>query len=229
MSTTAIVLAAGESRRMQGMGDKVLLPLAGIPMVAHSLLTMEHEARIGRIVLVTAERLLAELTSLVKEYGISKVVAIVPGGATRQASVWSGISALPSSTTLAAIHDAARPCLEQSNLQQVIADAGRHGASILAVPVKDTIKLVQNQRVADTPDRSLLWSAQTPQVFRRELLTAGHQAAQKDGVDATDDAALVARLGHTVYVTRGDYANIKVTTPEDMIIAEAYLARRRRS
>lgn len=228
MSTTAIVLAAGESRRMHGMGDKVLLPLAGLPVVVHSLLTLQQENLVQHIVLVTAERLAARMGSLVHEHAISKVAAIVPGGSTRQESVWLGLGALPHSTTSVIVHDAARPCLDERDLRQVMADALRHGASILAVPVKDTIKIVSDHYVADTPERSTLWAAQTPQVFERHLLVSGHLAALKQDVDATDDAALVSRLGHKVHVTLGSYSNIKITTPDDMIIAETYLDRRRK-
>lgn len=220
---TCIVVAAGRSRRMGKQIDKITVPLAGHPLVVHSLAVLSSLTAVENIVVVTAERSLATLRALVDKYGLCKVRAIVAGGETRQQSVACGLAAIDWPADLVAVHDGARPCLSRREAEAVVADGMAYGAAILAIPVQDTIKVVETGVVQSTLQRSQLWAAQTPQVFRRSWLEEAHQRAAARRLAATDDAALVAELGYAVHVTPGSAANIKVTTPEDLLMAAAFL------
>lgn len=159
--------------------------------------------------------------------GFRKVVAIVPGGKERQNSVMNGLNAirpLASDDDVILIHDGVRPFVTDEMLRQSIATARERDGALVAVPVKDTIKVVRDGAVVDTPDRQTLWQAQTPQSFRFGIIHSAHLAAEAEGFIGTDDASLVERTGGRVGVVTGDYRNIKITTPEDMIMAEAFLA-----
>ncbi len=223
---TALIVAAGQSRRMGESGDKVFLPILGRPLIAHSLAPFSRSSVVDEIVIVTAEESIPKLQQLVLTYQIDKVAAIVAGGDSRQQSVARGLASLSPACQLVAIHDGARPCLGDEQLRVVLELARTRGAAILAVPVKDTIKRVQSGLEVATPDRSELFLAQTPQVFRRQWIEDAHRQAEELGLSATDDAALVTAWGEAVAVACGDYTNIKVTTPEDLLLAELFLARR---
>jgi len=215
----AIIVAAGRSTRMNGT-DKMFAPVLGRPLLAHTMAVFEHCRAVGHIALVVAEESLEQARSLVREEGWRKLSIICPGGARRQDSVKRGLQGLPPCEWVV-VHDGARPCVESRTIEQGLEAARRAGAAIAAVPVTDTVKRVDaEQRVTETLDRSVLWAAQTPQVFRRDLLTRAH--IEVDG-EATDDAALVERLGHAVVVYMGSYRNIKVTTAADLVLAAAYL------
>lgn len=223
---TAMLVAAGQSRRMAGLGDKVLLPLCGRPLILHTLRPFCESPLIDAIVVVTSAALQAELERLLDQPGYRKVSAIVQGGATRQESVRQGLCALPDDTALVAIHDGARPCLDDGTLREVVLKATAGGAAIAAVPVTDTIKLVRRGLAVDTPDRSQLWAAQTPQVFRCDWLQEAYAQAERRGLSATDDSALLTAMGRHVQVVPGSPENIKVTTPVDLLLAEQILSRR---
>ena len=220
--TGAVIVAAGESRRMEGV-DKLFLPILGAPLLSYTLAAFEAVSWIQSIVLVLSSANLERGRSLVREHGFSKVKEICPGGERRQDSVRRGLEHLAPYPWVV-IHDGARPCIEPQLIERGLEEAVRWGSAVAAVPVKDTIKVVGGQgEVKKTLDRQGLWAVQTPQVFSWEVLRQAHQ--QQD-VTVTDDAAQVELLGHPVHVYFGSYANIKVTTREDGLVAETLLRRR---
>jgi len=218
-----IIVAAGRSERMGGM-DKVFAPLAGRPLLAWTLAAFKKSDAIDGIVVVASPESMSRMRGFVAEWRFDKVTAVVAGGATRQLSVRAGIEAA-ADAAIVAIHDGARPLVTPELIARGVALARETGAALCAVPARDTVKDVEGDPpvVAATPDRARAWLAQTPQVFDRQLLLDAHARAE---ADATDDSALVEATGHRVRVYEGDYANIKITTPEDLIVAEALLRAR---
>ena len=219
----AVIVAAGQSARMEGV-DKIFAPLLGIPLLARTLDAFEAAPQIEAIVLVLSEANLERGNALVKEHRFTKVCAICAGGPRRQDSVWNGLQRTPALPWVA-VHDGARPCVTSEVITRGLQEAARYGSAVAAVPVKDTIKVVGGDgKVQETPERSKLWAVQTPQIFPRSLLLEACQRYRDAAV--TDDASLMERAGHTVHVYMGSYANIKVTTSEDMAMAEAILRQR---
>ena len=215
----AVIVAAGRSTRMGGV-DKTFAPILGRPLVAHTLDRFESSSLIDQIVLVLAEDSLEQGRKLVEERDYEKVAHVCAGGQRRQDSVRNGLELL-SPCDWVMVHDGARPCLDDAMLQRGLDAAATCGSAVAGVPVKDTIKLITpDQMVKDTPDRSQLWAAQTPQIFRYGLLLEAHQTCTQD---VTDDAAMVESLGHPVKMFLGSYENIKVTTTDDLVIAETFL------
>lgn len=222
-SVYALVAAAGRSTRMGDGVNKQLLDLAGRPVVVHALQAVQA-VPVDGIVLVVTPGQEAGFHSVLDKFGWTGRVKIVPGGASRCDSVMCGLAALPAGVELVVVHDGARPLARPERIREVIRQARRWGAATLAVPVKDTIKIAGEQDlVRETLPRDKLWQVQTPQVFSFELLMEAHRAAARDGFSGTDDASLVERLGHPVKLVSGDYANIKITTPEDIALAEALM------
>lgn len=218
-SVAAVIVAAGRSSRMGGV-DKTFAPLLGAPLIAHTVERFEAHPLVGEIALALAAESVERGRELAKSRGWRKVTQVCPGGARRQDSVYNGLAAL-SPCDLVMVHDGARPCLDVATLERGIRAAAEHGAAVAGTPVKDTIKRVSPDLVVeDTPERARLWAAQTPQVFRYELLLEAHRRC--DG-DYTDDAAMVESLGHPVRMFEGTYENIKVTTAGDLVVAEAFL------
>lgn len=217
----AIIVAAGESRRMGGV-DKIFTPLLGVPLILHSLRVFNASPLVDYIVLVVSSARVDEARRLVEERGLLKVRAVCAGGARRQDSVRAGLDALPPCAWVL-VHDGARCCISPSLIEAGLEAVRESGAAIAAVPVKDTVKAVAEQRVQSTLDRSALWAVQTPQVFRAELILDAHRRCQET---VTDDAAMVERLGVPVRVFMGAYDNLKVTTPDDLLLAEAILRAR---
>jgi 2-C-methyl-D-erythritol 4-phosphate cytidylyltransferase len=169
-------------------------------------------------------------TGMLPPWNLKKLAGIVPGGSERQDSVRAGIEALDRETELVVIHDAVRPFITVGLIENCIRAAAEEGAATVGVPAKDTVKEVAaDGRVLRTCDRNLLWLTQTPQAFRRDIIENAHRAAVRDGYRGTDDTSLVERLGVAVRMIRGDYGNIKITTPEDLLIAEALLAASRQA
>ncbi|MBI2166489.1 MAG: 2-C-methyl-D-erythritol 4-phosphate cytidylyltransferase [Chloroflexi bacterium] len=206
-----------------GGTDKVFAPLIGSPLILHTLRPFCESPSVHFIVLLLGQHNLEKGKQLVRERGLTKVVAVTLGGQRRQDTVRLGLDALPSCRWVL-VHDGARPCLDPSLIDQALAAAQDTGAAAAGVPVKDTIKLVDpSLHVLETPPREALWAIQTPQAFRREVLEEAHRRIQKD---ATDDASMVEQLGYRVKVFTGSYTNLKVTTPEDLWLAEAILRRR---
>ncbi len=223
MSVGAIVLAAGSSRRMGG-GDKLLAPLLGRPVLGWTLRAFERCDAVDQLVVVTSAANRAEIADLCT--GIQKLRALVLGGRERQDSVANGLAAL-ANVEIVAIHDGARPLITSEAIARGVDLARECGAAIAGGPVADTIKLVdEEERIASTPDRSRLRAAATPQIFRRELLLQAHAAARRDGVLATDDAALVEQIGVPVIVYDSGAPNPKITTPDDLTVAAALLSAR---
>lgn len=227
----AIILAAGRGTRMNQTINKMYLPLKGKPIIAHTLEAFYSLDIVQGITLVVSpgeEELMRE--KVLDIYPPKKPIKLVQGGAERQHSVYNGLKELPSDTQLVAIHDGARPLITPQVIERSFEVAKRWGAAVAGMPVKDTIKVVDsNDRVKDTPDRSYLWLVQTPQTFRYSLIMEAHKRAIEDNFLATDDSALVERLGKEVYMIEGGYENLKVTTPEDIAIAEEILTTRERN
>ena len=220
-----IVAAAGSSHRMGGE-DKLFLPLEGIPVLARTLMELDRASQVREIVVATRQELLLPVADLCKQYGISKPVKIIEGGATRVESVLAAAMECKPDSQLIAVHDGARPLVEPELVDRVILLAKRTNAAVPAVAVKDTIKLVDGDRVTETPCRDTLRAIQTPQVFSSVLLRAALQSAVENQAPVTDDCSAVERLGKEVYLTEGSYENIKITTPEDMLLASAILQKR---
>lgn len=221
MSATALLLCAGKGERLAAGVDKALVPLAGRPLFTWSLETLERTPAIGGIVVVGA---VARLREMLAASGLAprKIVAWSEGGRERQDSVARGLHVLPESASLVAIHDCARALVTAELVTRVVGDAAQHGAAIAALPLADTLKRGSLGVIETTVPRQGLWCAQTPQVFRRDWIVAAHAAAPRN---ATDDAALVEALGHRVHLTPGDPLNFKITTPQDLELAEAWLTR----
>jgi 2-C-methyl-D-erythritol 4-phosphate cytidylyltransferase len=220
----ALIVAAGSSRRMQGH-DKLWIPLVGRLTIARTIDVFDASPLVDRIVLVVHAERVTDATALCQQEGWRKIAAIVTGGPRRQDSVRMGLEALakiPPDCRWVMIHDGARPLVSSAILESGLKAAQEHQAAIAAVPIKDTIKHVEHGFVHTTIDRSLHWAVQTPQVFSFPLI---HQAYSTlhTRVEATDDAALLEQQGHPVAVFYGSYANIKITTQEDVLIAEALI------
>ncbi len=222
---SVIVAAAGSSRRMEGQ-NKLMLPLDGIPVLARTLLALDGSRLIDEIVVAVREEDLLPTSDLCRLYGVTKPVKIVRGGESRLDSVLAAAMECREDAVFLAVHDGARPLADPELIDRVVALAHRTNAAAPAVPVKDTIKVVRDGRVESTPDRALLRAVQTPQVFDAQLLRAALQSAQTLGAEITDDCSAVERLGKEVYLTEGSYENIKITTPEDMLLACELLRRR---
>ena len=218
----AVIVAAGSSRRMSGV-DKTLATIAGQPLLAHVVGVFQTSAAIDRIVVVLSAANLEWGRSLVKEQGFSKVVEVCQGGERRQDSVAEGLKRLADCQWVV-VHDGARPCITADLIEQGLSEARDTGAAIAAVPVKETVKVVDAEGVIrSTPRRESLWVAQTPQVFRADII---RQAYGQQSGEVTDDAALVEALGYKVKIYMGSYDNIKATTPEDLALAEIILRKR---
>lgn len=200
--------------------DKTFASVLGIPLIAHTLSHFESCSLINEIVLVLSQENLDQGRAIVQERNYSKVSLVCAGGKRRQDSVRNGLEALRACQWVM-VHDGARPCLDQSLLQRGMAVARETGAAVAGMPVTDTIKIVSAEHlVTGTPRRETLWAAQTPQIFRYDLLVKAHQRCTET---MTDDAAMVESLGHPVKMFPGSYENLKVTTPEDLVFIETLL------
>ena len=227
---TAIFPAAGKGKRMQAGMNKVLVELEGMPILVRALARFSRCQAVDRLVVVVAAHEVDFVTDMLtgadREFGL-KPWQVTAGGSERQYSVWNGIQAVQGAADddIILVHDAARPLVSEKTILETIRVAEAKGAAIAAVPAKNTIKLCNAAgEVVETPDRSRLWEVQTPQGFRRDILVRANQQAMAESFLGTDDASLVERLGQKVFIVESDYRNIKLTTPEDMVIAKAFLA-----
>lgn len=222
---TAIVLAAGTGKRMNSAVAKQYMMLAGKPVLYYSLKAFE-ESDVTNIVLVTGEDDISYCQQeIVNKYNITKVSAVVAGGKERYHSVYEGLKVATGSDYVL-IHDGARPLLTQDIILRSIREAKQSGACVVGMPVKDTIKVVGVDRFAKTtPDRNGLWQVQTPQSFSYPLIVDAYEKVIASGdTSITDDAMVLERItGQQVRVIEGSYQNIKITTPEDLLVAEVYL------
>lgn len=220
----AVIVGAGEGKRFGPNGRKQFAKVNGKPLIAYTIEPFEKSDVVDDIVLVVPR----ESTEWVREeivepLGFKKVRSVVPGGDSRQQSVLNGLKALSSETERVIIHDAVRPLVAEPIIKRVLDASRKTGAAITAVPPKDTVKEVESGDVIGTLDRRLIWLAQTPQCFGYDVIMEAHRQALSENFEATDDAALVEKYGSKVIVAVGSYANIKVTSPEDLPLLEYFL------
>jgi 2-C-methyl-D-erythritol 4-phosphate cytidylyltransferase len=226
MSRTAIIVAAGEGRRMRRPTPKAFLPIAGRSLVLRTLDRFFSAQSVEKVILVVAGQEIRSCEALIRsDPNLSpRPWVLQSGGPSRQESVRRGLEKLDSDCEIVAIHDGARPFISSSLIDLCVDKAYRVGAVVIGVPVSDTIKVVSETHwVQATPDRKTLWEIQTPQVFLRELIVEAHEWGKRRSIDATDDAMLVERMGRPVFLLEGERTNIKITVPEDIILAEALL------
>ena len=225
MKADAVIVSAGKGHRFMEGKKKQFHFLEGKPVLAHTLDKFETCPLIRSIILVVGQEDMDYcLKEVVEKFEFKKVSQIVPGGKRRQESVKNGIDALPKDVKVVAIHDGVRPFVTKAMIEDSIQSAVRFGAVVLAMPVKETIKMYNpDGTVLKTLDRESLWQIQTPQTFQVNIIKAAYYQATKDGFAGTDDASLVERLGVAVHILPGSYTNIKITTPEDLLLANLFL------
>ncbi|WP_163528003.1 bifunctional 2-C-methyl-D-erythritol 4-phosphate cytidylyltransferase/2-C-methyl-D-erythritol 2,4-cyclodiphosphate synthase [Halobacillus ihumii] len=217
-----VILAAGQGKRMLAGKNKQFLMINDKPLIIHTLTVFVSDNHCKEIILVTNHREQDQMIELIDSYGFSSSVTFVNGGAERQDSVYEGLKSVRQTDLPVFIHDGARPFVTHENLHKLAGVVRDKGAALLATPVTDTIKQKDHAHLW-TLDRSKLWAAQTPQAFDYGLITEAHERAQRENYYGTDDASLVERLERQVEILEGSYDNIKLTTPEDLAKAEAYL------
>lgn len=219
----ALVAAAGTSNRMGGI-DKIMEPLDGVPVLARTLMALQAAQSVDEIIVATREESLVEISRLCRTYGVTKCTKVVRGGETRVHSVFLAAMEASPETKLLAVQDGARPLVTPELIDCVVAAAARCGAAAPAIPVKDTVKVVKDGGAVEaTLDRSSLRAVQTPQVFEASVLKAALQSALEEQAPITDDCSAVERLGKVVFLVEGDEENLKITTPTDLLLAEAIL------
>ena len=222
---TAVVLAAGNSQRMGK--DKILMPLGGIPVIAHTLKALQASDCINEIIVVTKYESLQEVADICNEHGITKTSKVLLGGKTRTESSLIGVSNADERAKYIAIHDGARPFNTGSLIERDVHSAHQHSASAPAITPTDTVRVLNSKgAVVETPSRDLVALMQTPQVFMTEMIKAALTRAQQKGIKVTDDCSAVEAMGYKVTVVAGDPDNIKLTTARDLYIAEGILAER---
>lgn len=227
--TSAIIVAAGKGTRMQDPSGKTKqhLTLCGIPVVARTLIAFEKCDRINEIIVVARKEEMGEYAHYAREYGITKISAVVEGGNTRQSSVLCGFEAINDKSEFVAIHDGARCLITKENIDAVLHDAYAYGAATAATTATDSIKRADSYGfIAETVERENLWTVQTPQVFKTELYRAAAYVCRDESFTATDDNALAEHVGFRVKLTDVGRENIKITTPTDITVAEAILTSR---
>jgi 2-C-methyl-D-erythritol 4-phosphate cytidylyltransferase len=230
MKTIAVIVAAGEGRRLGKTDPKAYLPLCGRPMLLRTLDKFCAARHIAKVVVVAAAPELARCEALLRaDMALKRRPWILQsGGATRQQSVKRGLDKVDADADIIAIHDAARPFVSSELIDRCVEAAYERGAVALGLPVRDTIKIVSSEQwVQSTPERGLLWEIQTPQVFRAPLIVEAHNRAARQEVQATDDAVLLERMGIPVYVIEGERTNFKITLPDDLVFAEALIQKGR--
>ncbi len=221
MKITALIPAAGSSSRFDIFQNKLLADLNGTPVIVRTLLQIIQNPLIEKVLICVSVEIEHEINTLIKKYHIPKVQDVIIGGETRQKSVYKGLQYLKSDEPdYILIHDGARPLLTQNIIDDSIEQTFKYGASIAAVPVTDTIKIVKADKVSKTPARKELFAVQTPQTFKFRNLLNAHEQFKNDNV--TDDAALIENVGFPVTISQGSYRNIKITTQEDLRIAECF-------
>ncbi|NLK44353.1 MAG: 2-C-methyl-D-erythritol 4-phosphate cytidylyltransferase [Tissierellia bacterium] len=222
---SVIIAAAGMSNRMGSKINKQFIAIGGKPILAHTIEKFERSRYIDEIILVAKEEEIDYCRKeIVRKYKFNKVTNIIRGGKERQDSVYNGILALNEKSDIVLTHDGARPFVKLENIEDGIKGVVKHGACVIGVPVTDTIKVVgEENNINNTPQRSLLWAAQTPQCFFKDILIKGYEKAISDGFLGTDDSSIVERIGYDVKMIKGSYENIKITTPEDIVLAESLI------
>lgn len=226
MKTIALITAAGKGQRMQSPIPKQYLFLGGRPILAQTLQVFEDCPAIDGIYAITPQDQMDMVQrDIVEKYNFKKVFKVVRGGKMRQHSVWNGLRAIRSECSIVVVHDGVRPLIRKRLITQSIEAAKKNGAAVVAVPARDTVKRAVAGKKVQTLPREEIWLAQTPQTFQFPLLMKAYQKANQDGILGTDEASLVERLGHPITLIMGDYFNIKITTPEDLALAETFFPR----
>ncbi len=220
---TCIVPAAGSATRMEGK-EKLLEPIGGVPVIARTLMALEQCPLIDEVIVVTRKDLMKPIAALCVEMRLEKIKNIIRGGDSRTESVWLGLQAANKRTELIAIHDGARPFPSQKLLREVIKTGMTTGAAAPAIPMKDTIKRAEKHITRETLDRSTLFGVQTPQVFDYGLMMGAMHKAWEEFWEVTDDCSVVEKIGMNITLTKGEEANIKITTPFDLVLGEAIAA-----
>jgi 2-C-methyl-D-erythritol 4-phosphate cytidylyltransferase len=225
---TALIPAAGVGKRMGKAVAKQFLPLGDMPMLAHTLLAFQRTTEVDEVIpILSQEDMEGCLKDVIEQFHITKVRTLVVGGKERQDSVANGLHKLEKDTSIVLVHDAVRPFVTTEMIRESIEYAKKGECVAVGVPLKDTVKEVNAKRmVVQTLVRSRLWAIQTPQTFPVKVIKQAYEAAQKQNMYGTDDAMLVERAGNQVRVIMGSYENIKITTPEDLLLAEEILKRR---
>jgi 2-C-methyl-D-erythritol 4-phosphate cytidylyltransferase len=226
MNATAIIVAAGEGRRIGGDKPKVFISLCGRPMILRTLDRFLSARTIGKVILVVAADQLSRAQAILEANAPlqNRAWALQSGGATRQDSVRRGLELTGDDSDVIAIHDGARPFVSPALIDRAVATARTKGAVVVGLPARDTIKWVSTNRwIESTPPRGSLWEIQTPQVFRRDIIVAAHEWAARTGIEATDDAMLVEKHGQRVFVLEGERTNLKITFADDLWLAESMI------
>lgn len=229
--TSAIITAAGHSRRMGVGRKKQFLMLGELPLIVHTLKIFQKSVSIDEIILVVPDDGINYCKQeIVNSYNFTKVKKIVSGGEKRQESVFNGLKSVSHEMDLVVVHDGVRPFLSKSILENSIKKAEEKGAAVVAIPVKDTLMKISDQgMITEGQSRDSIWRIQTPQVFKKEIIINAFEKALKDSFYGTDESTLVIRLGIPVYVVDGSELNIKITTPEDIVLGESILKYRNSS
>lgn len=223
-----IILAAGQGKRMKAGRNKIFLELANDPLIVQTIKVFDQDPYCKHIILPINPQEKQLFEELIEQYQFQKNIQLVAGGKERQNSVYNGLKYVSATdTNIVLVHDGARPFVKRELIYQLVKSANEQGSAIPGVPVKDTIKRVKDRQVIDTVERSSLWAVHTPQAFRVSVLKKAHEAAEDRGFLGTDDASLVEEVGDAVYMVEDDYDNIKITTPEDLYIAEMIFSKLR--
>lgn len=225
MKTIALITAAGKGQRMQSEIPKQYLCLGDKPILVHTLQVFEECPAVDGIYLIVPQDQMAMVQKdIIERYQLKKVLKLVRGGKMRQLSVWNGLQAIRSGCSIVVVHDGVRPFISCRLIEQSIEEAQKNGAAVVGVPAKDTVKRILEGKKVQTLQREEIWLAQTPQSFQFSLLKKAYQKAQQEDILGTDDASLVEGLGHPITLIKGDYSNIKITTPEDLVWAESFFS-----
>lgn len=229
MFVSVIIAAAGNSTRYGTGKSKQFLILDNTPVLIKSIQAFEEIDDVKEIVVTARKQDFEVIEDFIAQYGVRKVKHIVEGGDTRQDSIYAAVKKVDEKANLLAVHDGARPLIKRKVIESVIQKADEVDAAACAVPVKDTIKIIDSSgKIVTTPERDALRAVQTPQVFRLSLYKEAIEKAVSDGKQYTDDCQLVESMGYPVYLVDGDYENIKITTPDDLLVAEKFLYERRK-
>lgn len=229
MFVSVIIAAAGNSTRYGTGKSKQFLILDNTPVLIKSIQAFEEIDDVKEIIVTARKQDFDIIEDFIAQYGVRKVKHIVEGGATRQDSIYAAVEKVDEKADLIAVHDGARPLIKRKVIESVIQKADEVNAAACAVPVKDTIKIIDSSgKIVTTPERDALRAVQTPQVFRLSLYKEAIEKAVSDGKQYTDDCQLVESMGYPVYLVDGDYENIKITTPDDLLVAEKFLSERRK-
>ena len=223
MKVTAIIAAAGKGKRFGGPINKQFIKVHHKTILQHTVEKYETSAMVHEIVIVTAIEHVKALQTNSQLNQLSKISGIIAGGAERQESVWNGLQYIDKSTDIVLIHDGVRPCFSHDLIYRSVEACKKHNAVIAGIVPKDTIKEKQHNYVKQTYDRSNLVAVQTPQAFQYDLIYYAYKKGLSQGFSTTDDSMMVENLGHPVFIIEGEYKNIKITSPEDLILAREFL------